>query len=372
MLELAFATLATAALLGAIGVAGRGIAVGLDRQFEGPGANYPGAVVAWWFLGMIGMMGALGIHVLFDAASPVLDPVYGGSAPWTAWVALTVAFVCATTALASLAASRGLRPVRRAAVTYGADPAHRRRKWVLLAVTWGLVPASLLLLLAGDSVGPLASAALLGYLTVYGVTHARWAFPLRPVDATLARDPDEAERSRLRDCVGTLDVEPGRFVVYEPAGDQTGVKCIGHGDRRRCWIAAPFLEDATDEELTVALAQAAAKTEDHFWERYRIGLLLLVGALSIPGVSLIGGIVVDPAAALVFVLAAVLGFVGLWSARRTTGRADQGVCESVGRETVLATYARHGETIQDSAAPADGLELLVPDPGVERRRERLE
>lgn len=372
MIAFAYALVATVALLGAIALLGRAIATALDRQSGGSGANYPAAVIAWWFLGMGGIVGALEIQLLVDAASPVLDPAYGGDAPGIAVVALTVAFVCVTAALAPLAASRGLRPVRRAAVTFTVEPNHRRRKWLLLAVTWGLLPVSLLSLVVGDGVGPLAAATLLGFLTVYGVAHAAWAFPLRPVDATLARDPDEAERSRLGDASRALDVEPGRFVVYEPSSKQTNVRCIGHGDRRRCWIAEPFLEEATDEELRITLAQAAAKAEGYFWERYRLGLMLLLGALSLPVVSFVAGIGVDPAAGIVLVPAAVGGFVGLWSARRVTGRADRDVCESAGTEPVLATYELHGSTIEDSAAPVEGLQLFVPDPGVERRRERLE
>lgn len=371
MLELAAALLATGVLLGAIALLGRGIATVLDGQSSGQGANYPGAVIAWWFLGLGGFFGVLLIHLLFDAASPLLDAAVGGTAPGIAVLALTLAFVYVTAALVPLAASRGLRPVRRAAVTYAVDPAHRRRKWQLLTTGWGLLPVILLVLVLGDGFGLLAVVGLLGFVALFAVLHAIWAFPLRPVDATIARDPDDAERQRLRDCCEALGIEPSQVIVYASSGPNA-VKVLGHGSRRRCWITEEFLADAADEDLRVALSQATTKADRYFWERYRLGTILLVGAIWIAVVGSFAGIPIEPAALAVLVGAVLLALAVLWTARRTTARADRTAREAFGEAAVVGAYERHGETIQDTAPPAWGFHVFQPDPGIELRLERLE
>ncbi|WP_211290158.1 restriction endonuclease [Natrinema ejinorense] len=192
------------------------------------------------------------------------------------------------------------------------------------------------------------------------------------------RKPTADERERLERCYARLDRALGTPLIVRSERLASALYIVGRGDDSLLWLREPFLEAASDDELTVALAKAdEAKRYLHFVRSARyllvglfFGLCAVVFEIPLPGTTtewlLLGGVAV--------LLVAVL----VWRTRRSIYRGDDFASQAVGADTVYETYRRLGLDIglyaaQDADDPGRGRDakFSIFVPTMSKRLDRL-
>lgn len=252
----------------------------------------------------------------------------------------------------------------------------RHRKWSAILVPVFGVPLWVALLESG--LISLPSATLVSIVIVL-ITIALYLFGPFSYTATGTRDPTTSERQRLERCYDRFGSSPGTVVVFEDIGSDVGVFDAGRGSTHRTWVRESVLETATDDDLAVLLAEADEKTRAYYWEH--------LAAIPIVAVTLLSNLAlllstVDPESLngmvvtgqlLIALGGPPLFAVVLFSARRCSYRADDVASTHLGPETVRDVYLRCDYPVGyfDVGGWKSRLELLFPEPGLDRRIDRL-
>ncbi|ELY56703.1 hypothetical protein C493_10025 [Natronolimnohabitans innermongolicus JCM 12255] len=256
----------------------------------------------------------------------------------------------------------------------------RRRKWLAISCAVVANPLGISLLIVGppDGVLPPTAVTAITWVAVWLALVYYLLLPFAMVNPTGSRDPSEDERTRIERCYARFDREPGTVVVYGNAPFSFDVLEAGHGSSRFLWLRESFVDDATDDELTVALGHAAERNRQRFWRYTASGVMLgLVGGGLLFHFAIFETervwIEGDPSVLwiLAFPLLAGVLFAG---ARRCVYRSDTFVRRHLEPETVRRTYLTRPWAIKyyalESLPPS--LDYLSPEPSLERRLDRFE
>lgn len=228
---------------------------------------------------------------------------------------------------------------------YAPDGAVRRRRVAILLVLLGLA------LYAEAAVADVVPTGELGLrvlaLALWGGVYAPLTLERRllPLTPTEVRTANEDERGRISRAYDRFDRSPPETVVVDE-GSRIGssVAALGHGSLRGLVVEQSFLEASDDEQLAVALAQAAAVADRRYHEFTALGVTLSAVVLAVLGYALAG--LLPPSYALGASLAWLPGTALLFAGtRRAVYGGDEFAAEHLGRTATCETYAQLGEAL---------------------------
>lgn len=228
----------------------------------------------------------------------------------------------------------------------------------------------------GTELSPALGPRQIGVLSAGGLfLLTATVYRLLPRLLVIGRDPRAPtpdQRNQLDRIAGEAGIEFDEVLITEVDTFNGAVWIVGRPATKRLILVESLLDDANDEEIAIALAEADGRFHRYVIEYTGVSVLLLVSYILVVGTG-IAPTMVDTVTLNVGSVVTITIAVGIlhWKTKQSY-YIDESLARQFGVDSLIETYRRHGETLFVDGWGPQWLELLQPMPSAQSRIERLQ
>jgi hypothetical protein len=212
------------------------------------------------------------------------------------------------------------------------------------------------------SVGGVLLVAAVGYLQLPRL----WVLGRNP------RPPTTDERKQLDRITQQIGIQFDDVVISEVDTFNGAVWIVGRFGTTRLILVESFLDSASNDDISIALAEANDRFHRNVVEYVGLAVLLLVIYIVMVGTGTATKNADTVTINLLSVATVTISIGLLYWKNKQSYYIDESLAHRFGASSLIDTYRRHGETLFVNGWGPRWLELLQPMPSAESRIERLQ